>query len=216
MMRPNRCFKAIFLGWLTLATYSIPATAQEGSSAMTLAKNDVGEIPNPNPLLNQGLIPGFRLKESSLAKGSKGPWLDILRESWIKDPSSGASDLSWIKIDLHPRQNRVQAMKCAEDCYGADTDANQTPGLGIPFPGSYSGQSIGDYCWAYVYSLLRIKGEPRPALNESGALVVVSDRYCFSISVTGPGDSNQGFEDAFLERLAKSVVERLKTWQPPG
>lgn len=170
--------------------------------------------PNPSPLLSPDLAPGFTMQDSIVSKGlraGKPPEFSV-SEVWVRPALAGSSTATFIKIQLYPTKNQKQALKAAEAVYRATNDPDQAlNSIGKPNPGSFSGKSIGDYCWAYVVSF----GGPRKALNKTSSLVVVNSKDCFKIQVTGSGDSGQGVEDKQTEKLAKELVRRLKDWPRP-
>lgn len=170
--------------------------------------------PNPNPLLSSELVPGFTMQSSRVSKGlraGKPPEFSV-SEEWARPPLAGSSKSTFIRIQLYPTKNKQQALKAAGAVYRATNDPDQSlRSIGKPNPGSFSGAPIGDWCWAFVIGF----DGPRKALNDSSSLVVVNNKDCFKIQVTGSGDSGQGVEDKQTEKLAKELIRRLKDWPRP-
>lgn len=174
---------------------------------------DDGELvtePNSSPILTANLLPGFTLREAEVTRG-KGPWRDTIWEMWTK-PSPTANRPTFIKVSLYPKASRSQALKKAQKAFRVPMDSDQQPAFQRPTWGSFSGQSVGDYCWAYTVAITR---EVHGPINDSSTLIVVFKGYLFRVQLCGPGDSGLGVDDAFNEQIAKAIVYRLQTWTPP-
>lgn len=174
-------------------------------------------IVNTNPLFLQEQLPGFSMKESIIERSfrANGSSKDTIYEVWIKPAPDAASGPTSVKLALHLEKNRNKALKIASGVYDATLEPNQAPLIGKPFPSSYSGDSIGDYCWCYKAAFKRAGTNlPMNPIKISSSLIVVEKDNCFSLLLTGSGDG-QGIEDRETERLAKKLVHRLKTWARP-
>ena len=171
------------------------ALAQEESE-------DPGYLPNPQAVLNSTVVPtDFVMKESSYTNldGTKGL---LVTERWVAKPLPGFTQSRFINVKLYALKNRTEALQWAKGVHGASTERNQIKALGKADPGSYSGQTIGENCWAY--------GLPRPPVSNTSTLVVVQGRDMFSVQQVG-----ERVEDSLTERIALFLVERLKQWPRP-
>lgn len=170
---------------------------------------------NTNPLLSADQIPGFRMKFSTISRGTRAnrPPEYSVHESWVKPAPAGSTKATFINVQLHLTKNEKQALKAAKAIYHATNDPDQyLNAIGKPNPGSFTGERIGDFCWAYVVS---ITGKPHGPINDTSSLVVLKNGDVFKLQVTGAGDSGQGVEDRKTEKLAKQLVRRLKDWPRP-
>lgn len=170
------------------------------------------EASNPIPLLAPEQIPSFQLKEARLE------WLQdrpsrYIDERWTKKPppSSGSVGLNFVVIRIDLEQSHEAAIQSARQHFHAKIEDDQTPAIGKPLPGSYSGQLIGDYCWVTTDKA----GKSRAFCNPSASVIVVTGSASFQISVSGPGDTGEGHPDSLVESLAQAVVARLRTWKLP-
>jgi len=155
---------------------------------------------NLNPVITPELVPGFSLQFSDLSS-------EFVSESWVKEFDGGRNP-TFINLRLHLLKNQTECLSRAKDLYRA-TANNQFRGVDSPTSGSYSGQSIGDYCWAYTRSMLP---HPRGSINGSSVVIVVKGNNLFTLMVTCV---DGGVHDSFTEGLAKAVVERLNVWPRP-
>lgn len=170
------------------------------------------ETGNPFPLLSPEQIPGFQLKEARLEWLLDGP-SRYLDESWTKKalPNYDSVGHNFVVLRVVLEQSHEAAIQGARQAFHAKIEDDQTPAIGKPIPGSYSGQSIGDYCWVNTGK----EGKSRAFFNLSASVVVVTGNASFQIRVSGPGDTGEGHPDSLVESLAQAIVERLRTWQLP-
>ena len=166
-------------------------------------------LPNPKPLMPPGTLPGFHLV-SSLIHVSSDPILNVITEQWQSDqPADVARNIYInIKLELYSRASYRKALKAAKLYYLATTEPNQTPSFGKPVPGSYSGQPIGDICWAYSYSLI-----PDREHWNSKCLIVIKN---FNVLKIGMGNVATGVPDAAIESVALKVVAAVANRKAPG
>lgn len=130
-------------------------------------------------------------------------------ERWNKFTANGSETGGFIDLTVFPVKNKSEAFEVAEQLYYAITDKNQGKAIGRPTPGSLTGISIGNFCWAYTVGFI-----PRTSPSKSATIVTVSGSYLFRLQVVG-GD--ELVNDAFVDGLGRKVAERLKTWRrPPG
>jgi len=172
------------------------------------------EFPNPRPFLSPEQVPGYALSVNQVNRGfyRNKPPQDSFYEHWVK-PTPGSKYATFIKITLYATKNREKALKAARVLFHATNDKKQPlNAIGKPNPGSFTGQPIGDDCWAYVVGM---RTQPKGHIDTSFSLVIIKGRYLFKLQVTGPGETGAGTEDRAVEDLAKAIVEKLKTWQPP-
>lgn len=203
---------------LPLRAQEMPRLTGESMMAQTDEEGEVQRsetIDNPNPLFLPEQLPGFSMQESRIERnfysnGSK----DMIHEIWVKPATDAALDPIFVKLTLYLEKNRNKAIKTASGVYLATLEPNQAPMIGKPFPGSYSGESIGDYCW-HPKAGFKIAGTNTPIAPVSSSLVVVEKDNCFRLLLTGPVDGGPGGRDRDAERLAKKIVHRLKTWTRP-
>ena len=158
------------------------------------------EFSNPNPILTQGIVPGFKLESSVVFRNTNSQPKDYVSETWTK---GSATTPYFIYVTLHPLSNQTEALAVAKADYYATTEKNQIVALGKPTPGSYSGQPIGDFCWAYTVAA--------PQNGTSSSVVVINGNYLFDLLITGPS----GVDNSFTEATAKAIVDRLKDWRRP-
>ena len=150
------------------------------------------EVPNPHPLISPAQVPGFKMKSSTFYRGLRKKHRPeySLFETWTTTPPPGSKRATFLEVKLYLAKNRAKAVKAAKAVFGAETGRNQNlKVIGRPNPGSYSGESIGDLCWAWGAN---VPGRPRQPLNGSSSLVVVKDGDLLSVSLSAPLDLGVG------------------------
>jgi len=168
-----------------------------------LSKKDDDEdetvlIPNRKPILTRELMPGFALNHSDIHKDKKTRDI-IICEYWHSE------DGTLIKFDLYPCKNHKDALDAAKKLFYATTDENQRPVLGKPVPGSFSGQTVGDFCWIYTsWGLPMMKIEDDP----SRGLVFIKGKSLVYLRITNTRKNSVPVD--FAEDIAKKIVSRIK------
>ena len=168
-------------------------------------QNDHPSQPNPHHLLTPADVPGFELDRADSV-----PSLGIVHEFWSKPAPDGSKRAGFVNLALFPLKNRAAALALADELYYATPNKEQARSIGRPTPGSYSGQPVGDFCWAYTVGFKKSV----PGQKRSGTLVVVQGDYLFKLQVVG---GTEYVDPLFIEKTAKTVASRLKNWpRPPG
>jgi|GEM_PF-2809921 len=173
------------------------------SSARTC--DDDGEIRftrNPKPILSKELMPGFKLESSEIIQDKKTKEI-IIAEYWY------STDGIVVRIDLYQCKSHKGALATAENIFYATMDDNQEPGGGKPKLGSWSGQTIGDVCWAYI--AVRLPEEPpeeRLKNDPSRGLVFIKGKSLVYLLVTNNVTKSVSVD--FVEDVAKKIVSRIK------
>jgi len=172
-------------------------------------------VPNPHPLISPDQVPGFTMDYSTFNRGLRKKHRPeySLFEQWTTPTLPNTKRATFLNVKLYLTKNRAQAVKAAKAVFGAETGRNQNlKVIGRPNPGSYSGESIGDVCWAWGAN---VPGRPRQSLNRSSSLVVVKDGDLLSVRLSGPLELGGGVEDRQTEALARALIERLRDWPRP-
>ncbi|MHC9545005.1 MAG: hypothetical protein AB9903_36280 [Vulcanimicrobiota bacterium] len=169
------------------------------SSARTC--DDDGEIKvtrNSKPILSKELMPGFKLESSEIHQDKKTKEI-IIAEYWY------STDGTVVRIDLYQCKSHKGALATAENIFYATMDDNQEPGGGKPKLGSWSGQTIGDVCWAYI-----AVGLPEERLKNdlSRGLVFIKGKSLVYLLVTN--NVTKSVSVNLAEDIAKKIVSRIK------
>jgi hypothetical protein len=155
--------------------------------------SNIGQTTNTPPLWNAPA--GYTLVSSTSFQFPGNPYPMIV-EKWYS--SSGSTN---VNFTLYRTASYANAVSLAADTYLATpspaSSASPQP-VGIPTLGSYSGQPIGDLCWAYTVSL-----EPQSTFFDSRGLVVIQDSNLFLVNVS---DRQAGVNVPFIESIAQTVV----------
>lgn len=196
----------IALSILTVCTL-VPTFAQEEPRGKKMANekdDDKRCNPNSSPLLAPGDVPGYHL-----SKYDSEPARGRIIEIWDKPAPDGSNRMGEIAITVMPLKSSSAAFAMAERLFYATTDKHQRKMLAKPTPGSFSGQPVGDYCWAYTVGITK----PKPP-RTCGTLIVVQGNYLFRLQVAG---GLELVDTLFVEKTAQALAKRLKRGpRPPG
>jgi len=207
-----RLVAAVLLLTLVVLVAYGTALARKPDATEMSNSDKVVEINNPNPVLAGDLVAGFKMTASYILRDSSdGQSEDMVCEKWHKESSLGPTHGTFIKITVYLARSQAEAFEVARAVYGARKQEPKLKTIDTPRIGSYSGQTIGDFCWAYRWSPSDPSGTNRPPKNQASSVVVVAANTVFDVNVS----SKNLVEDQFTEAIAKVVVTRLTDWPRP-